>query len=261
MREVAASAVLPRFQRLTEDEIQYKGPADPVTAADREAEALLTAGLIALRPGARVVGEEAVAADPSLMSFISEPGDVWVVDPLDGTANFASGTQPFAVMVALMRDGEPVASWILDPVGGIAAVAERGGGAFLGGVRATVPTGHRAAHELRGWSSTNYIPADLRAGVQSASGAVGEMLPGHNCAGYEYPAIVRDEQHFAFFWRTLPWDHVPGVLFVEEAGGVAWRLDGTQYLAADHERAGLLVAQNQDVWDSVRTTLLADVPD
>ncbi len=261
MRDVAASAILPRFRRLTESEIEYKGPADLVTVADREAEELLTAGLMALRPGSRVLGEEAVAADPFRMSLIAEDGEVWVVDPVDGTANFAAGLEPFAIMVALLRDGVAVASCILDPVGGVAAVAERGAGAFFDGVRASAPTMHRPAHALRGPSSSRYIPIGLRTSIEAAIPTVGEVLPGANCAGYEYPAIVRDEQQFAVFWRTLPWDHAPGVLFVEEAGGVGWRLDGAPYLAAEYERTGLLVAQNQDVWHTVRSTLLAELPD
>jgi fructose-1,6-bisphosphatase/inositol monophosphatase family enzyme len=96
-----------------------------------------------------------------------------------------------------------------------------------------------------------YAPAGL------GSVAIG-VLRGRNCAAYEYPAVVSDEQNFVLFWRTLPWDHAPGVLFVEEAGGVAWRLDGTPYTVVDN-RYGLLVAQNQYVWDLVRTSLLADV--
>ena len=78
------------------------------------------------------------------------------------------------------------------------------------------------------------------------------------CAGYEYPAIVRDEQQFAFFWRMLPWDHAPGILFVEEAGGVAWHLDGTPYDPAG-TGVGVLIAQNADIWQTVRSALLADV--
>ncbi|HEX6873131.1 MAG TPA: inositol monophosphatase family protein, partial [Micromonosporaceae bacterium] len=103
---------------------------------------------------------------------------------------------------------------------------------------------------------TRYIPAEVRTGIQSRREQIGDLLAGRNCAGWEYPAIVRDEQQFALFWRTLPWDHAPGALFVEEAGGVAWRLDGTPYHPAD-TRTGLLVAQTQQIWDTVRSTLLA----
>lgn len=64
------------------------------------------------------------------------------------------------------------------------------------------------------------------------------------------------ELDFALYWRTLPWDHVPGALFVSEAGGVAARLDRSPYKAADHARPGLLVARNPDVWGLVRASLV-----
>jgi fructose-1,6-bisphosphatase/inositol monophosphatase family enzyme len=248
LRDVAATVVLPRFGKLTPEDISSKGPGDPVTVADREAEAALTAGLTALRPGSSVVGEEAVASDPSLRDRLRLPGEVWLVDPIDGTANFAAGREPFALLVALLRDTVTVAGWILDPVKGTIAVAERGSGAYLDGQRARTHAGHRAAYELRG-------PVGVT--VSPTAGAA-QVIAGHNCIGYEYPAIVRDEQQFAAFGTVQPWDHAPGVLFLEEAGGVAWRLDGTPYRPGD-VTPGLLVARNQSAWDSVRSTLLSGV--
>jgi fructose-1,6-bisphosphatase/inositol monophosphatase family enzyme len=260
VRDVSAAAVMPRFRTLTQEQIARKALGELVTIADREAEALLTAGLTALLPGSRVVGEEATAANPGLLSIVGEPGDVWLVDPVDGTANFAAGREPFAIMVALLRDGVIVASWIYDPVRDVLAMAERGGGAFLDGVRVKAPPTVRPTQELRGLSFSHRAPATIRRSVEQARPTVGEVLSGFNCAGREYPAVVLDEQQFAAFWRMMPWDHAPGVLLLEEAGGVAWRLDGTPYVPAD-TRPGLLVAQNQEIWETVRTTLLADVPD
>jgi fructose-1,6-bisphosphatase/inositol monophosphatase family enzyme len=248
LRDVAATVVLPRFRRLAPGDVASKAKGDPVTVADREAESALSAGLTALRPGSAVIGEEAAATDPSLLDRLRQPGEVWVVDPIDGTANFAAGKEPFALMVALLRDGVTVAGWILDPVHGSISVAQRGGGAYQDGVRVRTPAGHRAAYDLHG-------PATLPVASETAAAKV---TTGHNCVGYEYPAIVRDEQQFALFGTTLPWDHAPGVLFVEEAGGVAWRLDGTPYRAGD-DQSGLLVAQTQQVWDTVRATLLSRV--
>ena len=209
-------------------------------------------------PGSTVVGEEAVSADRSVLNRLSGDGDVWLVDPVDGTADFADGRQPFAVMVALVRAGRTVASCILDPVTGIAATAEYGAGAYLGGTRAVSPPAGPSRHR-----TTRAVGRPLHAGQRPQAGGrlgplVGAVLPGRNCAGYEYPAIVRDEQQFAFFWRMLPWDHAPGILFLEEAGGVAWHLDGTPY-EPTAAGLGVLAAQNANVWQTVRTTLLADI--
>ncbi len=263
MRHVAAEVIVPRFQRLDASEIHEKGPSDVVTVADREAEERLTAELAALLPGSRVVGEEAVAANPTLLETVSHPGAVWLVDPLDGTANFAQGIGPFAVMVALLRAGQTTAGWILDPLSGDVAVAERGSGAYLNGVRTRASDQVPAAHALRGSTLVRRMPpehplAAMRAGAGEDTGEPGGppvWRPGRGCAGYEYPSILRDETQFTFFWQTMPWDHAPGVLLVEESGGVAGWLDTTPYTPTRRDQ-GLLVARNPGVWRTVRDELL-----
>src|SRR5690606_6840874 len=102
--DVAAAEVMPRWRNLGAGDIAHKtGPDDLVTVADKAAEFALTARLAALLPGSTVVGEEAVAADPTVMQRLSEPGPVWVIDPIDGTAAFATGEPNFTLMVALVE--------------------------------------------------------------------------------------------------------------------------------------------------------------
>lgn len=256
VREVARTIVLPRWRHLSDGEIQQKSPGDLVTVADQESERALTAGLVALLPGSQVVGEEAVAADPGVLEHLGDSGAIWIVDPVDGTNNFAAGKTPFAVMVALLRDGEPAASWILDVVADRMVVAEAGSGAFVDGLRVKTRTDDPGAAGLSGSLSRTYFPDDLRARVDARVHQLGEVTHGRHCAGYEYPAVVADDQQFATFWRILPWDHVPGALIVREAGGTVRHLDGSPYRPTDSER-GLLVAANEDIWQTVHAALFA----
>ena len=131
--EVAARLILPRFRTLDRGEIHLKGPGDLVTVADREAEAALTDALRAAEPGVLVVGEEASFDDPSLESRVGGAERAWVVDPVDGTRNFAHGSPDFGVMLAEVERGWPVRSWIWQPVHQHLYVAERGGGVRLDG--------------------------------------------------------------------------------------------------------------------------------
>jgi fructose-1,6-bisphosphatase/inositol monophosphatase family enzyme len=257
IREVAATIVLPRFRRLNSGEVHAKSPGDLVTIADQESERALTAGLTALLPGSAVVGEEAVAADPAVLRRVGDGGAVWIVDPVDGTNNFAAGKTPFAVMVALLRDGVPSAAWILDVVGDRMTVAEAGSGAYIDGVRVKTRTDDPGVHELHGVVAQKYLPDDLRTRSAANAHRLAGVNAGHHCAGYEYPAVATDEQQFALFWRVLPWDHVPGSLILREAGGTVLHLDGSAYHPVDSER-GLLVAPNADVWHTVRDTLFPD---
>jgi fructose-1,6-bisphosphatase/inositol monophosphatase family enzyme len=226
-----------------------------VTAADREAEALLTKGLMGLFPGSVVLGEEAAAMRPELYLRLMEESDLWLVDPLDGTSNFVEGKPCFSVMVALMRRGETVASWMLDPLTDRIAVAEKGGGAYWGGARIVASRATPAADALRGAVLTRFLPPDLRADIEGRAQRVQTILPGLRCAGHEYPAVATGEQHFAMFWRTEPWDHAPGALFITEAGGRVARLDRSTYTPVDQGK-GLLVAQNEETWYAVESALL-----
>ncbi|WP_213011273.1 inositol monophosphatase family protein [Paractinoplanes toevensis] len=258
MREVAATIVLPRFRHLAESDIHQKSPGDLVTIADQEAEKALTSGLIALLPGSAVVGEEAVAADPKVLDHLSDSGAVWIVDPVDGTNNFAAGKEPFAIMTALIRDGEIAASWILDVPGDHLTMAEAGSGAYRDGVRVKTRTDDPGAGALSGVVAARYLPPQLREIAGGNAPKLGKVTNGHHCAGYEYPAVSIDAQQFALFWRILPWDHAPGSLIVREAGGTVRHLDGSPYRVTDTER-GMLVAANDDIWRTVRDTLFPDI--
>src|SRR5512139_3942178 len=140
MRETAAGELLPRFRTLAKEDIRLKGPGDVVTVADVASEQRLAAGLARILPGVPVVGEEAVEKDPGLVDLIARPGEsCWIVDPLDGTANFASGTDRFAIIVCLVRDTVTVGGWILDVPRGHMAVALKGEGVTLDGVQVKRP--------------------------------------------------------------------------------------------------------------------------
>ena len=257
IREVAGAIVLPRFRRLDSGEVAQKAPGDLVTVVDHESERALTVGLTRILPGSSVVGEEAVAADPGVVGRVGDGGAVWVVDPLDGTNNFAAGKTPFTIMVALLRDGWPVSSWILNVVADRMATAEVGSGAYIETDRITTRTDVPRPDTMRGTLARHYFPDDLRQQVNAHADAFASVTNGHHCAGYEYPAVATDEQQFALFWRILPWDHAPGALIIREAGGAVLHLDGTPYHPTDSER-GLLVAPNEDVWHTVRDTLFPD---
>ena len=156
LREVAASEVLPRFRNLAKADVRAKTSAqDLVTLADLEAERVLTARLPALLPGSVVVGEEAAYADPRVLERLDGETPVWVIDPVDGTANFSAGRPTFAMIVALVDRGQTVAGWILDPLHDRMALAERGAGAWLGDTRIQA---HPADGPLLSWQGCAYGP-------------------------------------------------------------------------------------------------------
>lgn len=257
IRDVAARTVLTRFRRLSDDEITEKGPGDLVTVADAEAEAELTRFLAGHLADASVIGEEAVAADPRLLDQARSLDRVWVIDPIDGTANFVAGSPDFAVMVALVEDGETAASWIYHPVTGRMYTAVRRGGAFVDGrplVRRPAPA---ELADVHGVAITRLLEPAERRRVDGRLGALGTTSPNPGAAGISYPLVAEGELDFVFCWRTLVWDHAPGALLLEEAGGRVGRLDGTDYDPWS-DRTGLILAADAATHARVSAVLAPD---
>ena len=247
LRATAAGVVMPRYAALEPGDVAMKGANDPVTIADREAEAMLGRALHLLLPHARIVGEEACAANPALLNDLDQ-GTVWIVDPIDGTANFAAGRPPFAMMVALLERGEVIASWIFDPLGDRLAVAERGAGAWIDGKRLRNNAVTCRVGELKGIVSGASLPPSRQGLVDRISAAVGSVEQTARCAGHEYPLVATGARHFALYWRTLVWDHAPGALLLSEAGGSAVYLDGSPYDPCQ-SKTGLILTRDQSIAD------------
>jgi fructose-1,6-bisphosphatase/inositol monophosphatase family enzyme len=251
MRRASADAIVPRYRALAVADITNKAPDDVVTIADAEAEAILTEGLAALIPGAKVVGEEAAHADPSLLDSIAS-GTTWIVDPLDGTNNFAAGKPPFGVMVALAEGGETRAGWILDCLSGRLCRAQLGGGAFIDGEKVSA----RASEQTPPVAAISLVFMDparreaVRAAVMPHYAAVD--IP--RCAAEQYPRLVIGVNDVSIFERVLPWDHAAGALFVNEAGGRVARPDGRAY-RPDQQEKGLIGAANPALWDDLAARL------
>lgn len=251
MRTVSNDIVMRRFRQLADGDILEKSPGDLVTVADREAEVALSAGLRAILPEARILGEEASAADPTLMDGI-DSGPLWIVDPIDGTSNFAAGRPPFAIMIAFAADGVTQAGWMFDPLRDRICHALKGGGAFMDGERiAARDTG--AAMPVAALATHFMTPEDASVIDARAAGKM-ERAPVPKCAGEQYPRLVLGENDVALFHRTLPWDHAPGVLFLEEAGGRVAHPDGTPYCFAEGRKT-LIAASSTTLWDRATAIL------
>ena len=252
IRDVAARIVMPRFRMLDAAQIEEKAPDELVTIADKESEIALTEGLTRLLPGSRVVGEEACSADPSVLDNIGR-GTVWIVDPIDGTANFAAGETPFGIMVALAADGVSEAAWLYDPVQDRMCSAGRGQGAFVNGERVHARTSGEQI-PVAGLS-TKYLPPELREEIEQRAEGKMRCVGIPRCAAEQYPRVMLGTNDLALFWRTHVWDHAPGALIVQEAGGKVARFDDTPYDITQTGK-GLLAAASPAMWDEAAAILL-----
>jgi fructose-1,6-bisphosphatase/inositol monophosphatase family enzyme len=258
LARAARAEILPRFRVLTAEQVRQKSSAfDLVTVADEAAEAAITAELLATFPHAVVVGEEATHRDPSLLQAIGRAELAFIVDPIDGTKNFASGLPLFGVMAAVTQHGEIVASVIHDPICRDFAYAVKGGGAWMEGedgkrtaLRVAPPV---PVAEMEGMVATSFLPQPLR---NTVNGNLAQLATSAQlrCAAHEYRLAAAGHCHLLLYNKLMPWDHAPGWLLHREAGGYGAHFDGTPYRPTDLT-GGLIYAPDEASWHTARAAL------
>jgi fructose-1,6-bisphosphatase/inositol monophosphatase family enzyme len=250
LKAAARQAILPRFRSLAPGEISEKsGPNDLVTVADTEAEALVIAALARSWPEARVLGEESVARDPALRAVMAEADPAVILDPVDGTWNFARGVSTFGMLLAVARAGRPVWGVIYDPVWDHWIEADGATSTLHAGGRAhrLATARPRPRERLTGFLPEGLFPPDRRRAAALAGTRFGRMTS-LRCAAHEYWLLAQGHVDFAVSGPVPhPWDHAAGFLAVTGAGGVLRFLDGAPYDLTRREGV-LLAAASEEVW-------------
>ena len=257
MRRASEEAILPHYRNLSESEVREKAADDVVTVADHASEALLAEGLAKLNPGIAIVGEEAAEADPGVMDALTGP--CWIVDPLDGTNNFAFGKPPFGILVALAEHGEAKSGWIYDCLSGRFCAAHLGEGAYVDGERITaLPTGEDPPVAA---ISLLFMDRMQRERMKTHIAPHYRMVDIPRCAAEQYPRLALGENDVSIFERTLPWDHAAGALWLNEAGGRVARPSGLPYRVDEWREPGLIGASSPRLWDELAARLAALAPE
>jgi len=205
--------------------IRMKGEIDLVTEADVAAESAIIASLAEDAPGIAIMAEE---------SYQGKPGGeerTWIIDPLDGTTNFAHGIPIFAVSIGLLEHGQPLAGVIYCPMQDELFCTSRGGGAWLNDQRIEVTATDFLVQAL---VATGF-PYDIRKHIDQVIAQTRSVLPkvrdirrmGAAAVDLAYVACGRLDG----FWESAlkPWDTVAGWLLVEEAGGNVTGFSGQPY--------------------------------
>ncbi|MEQ9518730.1 MAG: inositol monophosphatase [Parvibaculum sp.] len=254
MRSVAADIVMPRYQSLGAKEIEEKAKGDFVTIADREAELALTPELLAMVPGAIVMGEEATAANPNLLNAANTDLPIWYVDPIDGTANFVKGLPSFATMIAFADKGEVLQAAIYFPVTDMLYQAEKGAGAYIceaGASTWKLPRRDRPniLSDARAAFYTKHFPPKWTEPLERLQRCVASGST-ELAAACEYTDIACGRKDLATYHRMLPWDHAPGSLILREVGGVARNIETGQDHRPAHIQGPHVLAATETLWQA-----------
>jgi myo-inositol-1(or 4)-monophosphatase len=215
----AGDLALSRFR--TDHSIDVKGHRNIVTATDVEAELRIIAILKAEYPDHKILSEETASGTDA------SSGWTWVIDPIDGTKNYAIGVPFWCVNVALCLDAEPVLALTWDPVHqeGFRAVA--GGGAFVNDapIRASeLPDVFSAVLGFDLGYDDALGSGQLALMQRIFPNVQGIRITGSAALGLAYAACGRIDLYTHM--NISPWDIAAGILLVREAGGVATDRDG-----------------------------------
>ena len=231
---------------------------DLVTEWDRRTEDLIRARLQALTPAVPLLGEEGGAWEPESATggadqTASRSHDRWLIDPIDGTVNFAHGLPIFAVSIALERRGRPLAGAVYAPALGWELYGHRGGGAFQNGERlavSQVPSLERALLATgfpydRATNPDNNF--DRWEHFQRRAGACRRL----GSASLDLCLVARGA--FDGYWENQlhPWDIAAGIVLVEEAGGRVTSFSGGPLRMSEGET----VASNGIIHDAILAEL------
>lgn len=258
MARVARAEILPRFAAIASESARAKSaPDDLVTDADIAAERALGLALTARLPGVVLVGEEAVAEDRAVLSQLAGADLAAVIDPVDGTWNFAHGIPVFGSILALVARGRTLAGLIHYPVTGDFIAARPGLGAWHIGPDGA-KTRLRVAAPAPLAQMAGFLPLHLLPAADQAR--LAPRLPlfkatmSWRCSAFEYRLLAGGAMSFGLSCGLMPWDHAAGVLIHAEAGGHAALLDGRAYSPALTE-GHLLAAPDAASWAACRQAL------
>ena len=259
LRHVAEEEIMPRFRNAAAANVSEKTSSiDLVTQADLRSEAYLTAAIRKRFPGALVVGEEAYEADRSVVPALADADLAFVIDPVDGTFNFAAGLPVFGTILAVTVKGETVAGIIHDPALGDTVISLKGAGAFQQ-KRNCEPVRLKVAEPIElgqmiGAMSCSHMDEPVRSRVAGNMAKI-KMTFAFNCSAYEYWMVSSGKLHFIGHAKLMPWDHLAGVLTHQEAGGHTAKFDGTPYRPGEIS-GGIISAPDKESWQMIRSEII-----
>lgn len=251
--------IMPRFRNLAAGDIAEKTSAiDLVTQADLLAEERITRALRQRFPQALIVGEEAYEADRSVVPALNHAELAFVIDPVDGTYNFAAGLPMFATILAVVANGETVGGIIHDPILGDTVTAMAGGGAHLqrrnGDAIRLQAAAAKPLAAMAGIASWSHMAEPDRSRI-AANMAKVRMSFYYNCSAYEYWSLASGKIDFVAQQNLNPWDHLAGLLIHREAGGYSAQYDGSAHRPGE-TRGGIIAAADRESFEIIRREII-----
>ena len=250
IKRAAEQELLPRFADVNRT---LKGDGSIVTVADQAIQDRLESELKQRWPAYGLLGEEMTETEQT--ACLARPGEgLWIVDPLDGTSNFAAGIPFYSVSVALMIDGEVVLGVVYDPARDECFSAVKGGSACLNGQPIKGSTAPASLRRCIATVDFKRLPTGLVLKLMHSPPYSSQRSFGSVALDWCWTAAGRF--HVYLHGRQKIWDYAAGQLILERMGGHSCGLDGSPVFSASGEPRSALAALDRDIFQQWRDWLL-----
>lgn len=252
LKRTAAEELIPRFAEVART---HKTDGSIVTAADIAMQDAVKKALAEHWPQYKLLGEE--MSDAEHEALWANPGKgLWVLDPLDGTSNFANGIPFFSVSLALVIGGDPVIGLVLDPIRDECFMAERDSGAWLNGQRLNADIPHIPLARSIAVVDFKRLPDGLaeRLGAGPPFGSQRNF----GSSALDWCWLAADRYQVYVHGGQKLWDFAAGTLILEEAGGHAMSLDGECITCGDFEPRSVVAALDRTLFEEWQRWIAGD---
>lgn len=243
----AHQELMPRFAEVSR---MFKPDGSLVTAADHAMQEHVQAALTRRWPQYGFLGEE--MPEPEQEKILNKTGGagLWCLDPLDGTSNFVHGIPFFTTSLALVVEGRPSVAWTYDPVRNECFTAQRGRGAWLNDT--ALPRKVETPSLPRSMAAV-----DLKRLSPKLGSSLGQRPPyssqrSFGSSALEWCWLAANRIHVYLHGAQKLWDYAAGTLILDEAGGYARTLEGTEVFARDIKPRSVVAARDAALFDAWR---------
>lgn len=238
----AREEILPRYRNVDRD---YKGDGSVVTEADLAMQRKTKSALQQLWPSIAFVGEE--MSEQEQRQQLSQSSDgAWILDPLDGTSNFASTIPFYSVSLALIKDGDVQLGVVYDPTRDELFAAEKGAGAWLNGNKLHI---NNAPAELKKTISlVDFKRLDAQLAQRIVRNPPYASQRSFGSVALDWCWIAAGRGHVYLHGKQKLWDYAAGWLILNEAGGYSSTLDGDVVFNGDLSARSAVAAADQKLF-------------
>lgn len=248
VKSAAQEELLPRLRKVKRS---HKADGSIITEADVAMQERIAGELTAQWPDIALLSEEMPADEQQHLLAGGQP--LWILDPLDGTSNFAAGVPFFSVSLALLAEGQVSLGIVYDPLRDECFSAQQGRGAFLNGTALHSAECGLTLKQAMALIDFKRLPTDLATRLVTEMPYASQRSFGS--VALDWCWIAAGRCHIYLHGRQNIWDYAAGYLILHEAGGLSTSLSGDDVLVSAVTPRSAVAALDHNLYDEWRSWL------